>query len=481
MKILVCLLALLFTTTSLSARVREVGNGREFPTLQVAATVAQPGDTILIREGVYGSAGHIVDLKGSEVSPIVIRAADNETVIFRGGSNAIQLSDPAYLSLEGFIFEGQTGNGVNIDDGGTYDTPAQNIWILNCEWRAMDASGNNDQLKLSGVDYFAVENCRFADGAEGGSAVDMVGCHFGTFRNNSFQNAGSNCIQAKGGTGYIDIVANHFKDGGQRAINIGGSTGLEFFRPFGATYEAINIYVWSNIFEGSVAPIAFVGSLNSQVFNNTIIRPERWAVRILQESVDGFAPTGHNSFFNNIIVFTSQQPAFNIGDGTAPETFTISHNLWYNPDNASWSGPNTPVDEPGRIVNQDPRFADPAYRLSPNSPAVHSGFIHSQTRTDLFGMPFSNPPSMGAIEYQEASVALTGTDVPLPAYPNPTTGKVVINSSEHTHSDVTVIDLMGRIVLRGSFDSQLSIDLSSLPPGRYTLQCDGKRASIVKQ
>ena len=51
------------------------------------------------------------------------------------------------------------------------------------------------------------------------------------------------------------------------------------------------------------APVAFVGAVNSQVVNNTIYRPGRWALRILQETTDSnFLEVGDNSFRNNIVV-----------------------------------------------------------------------------------------------------------------------------------------------------------------------------------
>jgi len=58
-------------------------------------------------------------------------------------------------------------------------------------------SGNNDLLKLSGLDYFEIRNCEFRNGAEGGSGIDMVSCHHGIIQGNHFENLGSNSIQCK--------------------------------------------------------------------------------------------------------------------------------------------------------------------------------------------------------------------------------------------------------------------------------------------
>jgi len=100
------------------------------------------------------------------------------------------------------------------------------------------------------LDSFSVSNCLFLNGSPGGSGIDMVGCHHGTFEGNRFEHMGANAVQAKGGTSDITIQRNFFKDGGQRSLNLGGSTGLQFFRPDTAHYEAADLRVYANIFVG---------------------------------------------------------------------------------------------------------------------------------------------------------------------------------------------------------------------------------------
>jgi hypothetical protein len=243
-------------------------------------------------------------------------------------------------------------------------------------------------------------NCRFLNGSPGGSLIDMVGCHSGLIEENHFENGGSNCVQVKGGSSDITIRGNRFLKGGQRAVNIGGSTGLQFFRPIGTNYEASDIRVWSNIFIEGMSPVAFVGAVKCEVINNTIIRPDRWVVRILQETVrTEFQPCGQNIFRNNIIVLSSTgQSAINIGPNTAPETFIFSNNLWYNPDFPSWSGPETPAKENGQILNRDPQFSDDQYRLKPLSPAVGKGYQTQQPEFDYFGKKFKKTRAIGAVE-----------------------------------------------------------------------------------
>lgn len=387
-----------------SATTRTVGAGLAHTNLRSATQVSGPGDTILMLSGSYAGDQWIADLHGNRTAPILIAAATGATVVVRGGSEAWHFAEVSWVTVHGITFTGQSANGVNVDDGGTYDTPAHHITFDSCTWRDMAATGNNDQLKLSGVDSFTVRNCRFVNGSALGSGVDMVGCHWGLFTGNHFENQGSNSIQAKGGSRYVRIERNVFLDGGERALNLGGSTGLQFFRPDTAHYEAANLGVYSNVFVGSQAPIAFVGCIESEVVNNTIDRPGRWVLRILQETVDSrrFAPCGRNRFVNNIVYRSGLATDCNIGDSTAPATFAFTCNLWYNFATPSSSAPrDLPVADSGSVIGLSPGFADTAarnYSILSTSPAAGHGRAVEQPTLDFAGASFSSHRAIGAYE-----------------------------------------------------------------------------------
>lgn len=483
------LLCAILALSAASARTLEVGAGKQYTRLQAAATVATPGDTILMRAGTYSGGDAIANLQGTAAAWITLRAANSETVLFRGGSQAFQLSDAAFLRIEDLTFEQQTGNGVNIDDGGTLDTPSHHIVIERCVWLGMNATGNNDELKMSGIDTFTVRNCIFLNGSAGGSQIDMVGCHQGIFAGNYFEDGGSNCIQAKGGSSDILIQGNTFINGGERALNIGGSTGLAFFRPQGINYEAANIYVYSNIFVGSTAPIAFVGAVNCEVINNTIHRPTRWAIRILQETVgNGFLPCSNNSFINNIIVFSTGQPAINISGNTSPETFTFSHNLWFNPDNPTWNGPNTPVTEVSRILNMNPQFDDTTkFFLATTSPARGKGKDVPRPEADFSGMTFTSPRSIGArhgnppMSVQEGQLPV----IPVQVRPHPVTGgcaRLLLPAELHAISTAQFINIATGSAYEATAHSngmEVEYDVHALPEGVYIVELQGQPIAKV--
>lgn len=454
---------LLIGASALHSEVLHVGSGYPYASISAAANDAGPGDTVLVHDGTYGGGQFISDLQGTPDAPIVFTAESSGGAIFSGGTEAWHLTDVAWIRIEGFRFVGQTGNGVNIDDGGTYETPSHNVVIEDCFFHDMAASGNNDLLKLSGLDSFLISNCSFSNGSAGGSGVDMVGCHHGLFTGNRFTAMGSNAIQAKGGTRFVRIERNTFIDAGQRAINLGGSTGLEFFRPIDATFEAADLEVYSNVFVGSLAPIAYVGSTRVKVINNTIWKPERWAIRILQETVDPdrFVPCGENAFCNNIVVIDGRvSTQVNIGPNTAPETFIFTNNLWYHSENPSWAGPTLPVDEQWGIVGSDPLLADPAsenFRIPSTCPAVGKGYTLDEPRVDFYGQLFNAPPSIGAAEGNPRTAGVTferhagNTAVPNPAVrivPNPSAGTCAVSYSLVRASAVTLqlFDPQGRLI-----------------------------------
>lgn len=481
------LFLLLLLTPSLSARTLEVSGGGTYQNLEAAAAVAGPGDTILFRAGVYPGGQFVGGLQGRADAWITIMAAPDEAVILRGGGNAWQLSDPSYLRIAGFIVEGQTLNGMNIDDGGSFETPAHHIVIERCRWRGIDAEGNNDQLKMSGVDSFEVRDCIFIDGAGGGSMIDMVGCHDGSFTGNIFERAGSNCIQAKGGSREIRIERNTFNDGGSRAINIGGSTDPQFFRPQGVGYEAANIRVYSNIFVGSDAPIAYVGTINSEVVNNTIWLPGRWAIRILQETTGPeYVECGDNIFANNIVVVDNDAagPTVNIGPNTRSETFTFANNLWYNIQNPGWSGPNLPAAETNGVNGTDPRLAAPPVDMSlqAGSPAIAAGLATPFPLLDHAGHPFATPRSIGALE---GGMPTTGVaddraiDCSITARPGEEHALAFISIRTAGTMEATLFDLRGegRWAHRewcNAGSTTLIIPLDGLPAGVFLcmVRCD---------
>jgi hypothetical protein len=449
-----------------------IGAGYPQTTITHAKPIVKPGDTLLCHDAVMTGGQYIDGLSGSGGKYIYIIADPTKNVTIQGGNNSIQFADCNYIHFEGFIIQGQTGNGLNIDDAATPATPTHHWRINKCIFRNINATGNNDLLKLSGLDNFEITNCTFLNGALGGSGVDMVGCHFGMIADNIFENLGSNSIQAKGGTHEIDILRNHFKNGGARALNLGGSTGLEFFRPLNSKTEAERIRVIANVIEGSEAAIAFVGSTQVEVSNNTILYPKKWILRILQETVDPtrFLPCGNNTFFNNIVVVDNNVSIdVNIGPNTLPETFTFENNLWFKTTNLSWLGPVLP----GKAVNS--KVANPmiltgtVYKIPLFSAATAFGKAYNKNILDKDKRFFNSRPSVGAYESNPLTVRTKEqTTTTIYPYPNPFSEELHLDLDLEGEKQIEVYNINGQRVERlRSTDNTIIIKTSGLSNGSY--------------
>lgn len=397
-----------------------------FQTLPRALENVRPGDAIRLLPGTYPAGHFIEDIAGTEDNPIWLGGVPGEErPLIYGGSTALHLVCARYLVLENLEVSGAAANGINCDDGGDYANPeaARRLVFRNLFIHDIGTGGNNDGLKLSGVNDYYVLDCEFARMSAGGSAIDHVGCHGGLIARCTFTDAGSNSIQCKGGSENIDIRWNKFIRGGSRAINIGGSTGFEFFRPplsaAEPNFESRNIRVLANLFIGSDAPVAFVGTVDSLVANNTIIEPSRWVLRILQETVSTpayeFLPSGQNHFLNNLVYYSRAdlRTHANIGPDTAPETFTFANNLWYAFDQPAQSQPSLPVPEVDGIAGENPKFQNAGagdYTPRDGSPAAGSGQPIAELKADLLERCYANPPSIGAFEASPPEPPQADTD-----------------------------------------------------------------------
>lgn len=340
--------------------------------LRDALGAAKPGERIVLAPGEY-EGFHVSGVRGLRGRPIVVVA---KGAAFKGG---VQLSDVAHLEIEGLVIEGAPGNGLNIDDGGTFETPSHHVVLRAVTVRDCGGRGNEDGIKLSGVEDFLLERCTVERWGRGGSAVDMVGCRRGvidscTIRDRE-EGTASSGVQAKGGSRDVAIRRCRFEHAGQRAVNIGGSTGLAYFRPRPEGFEAKDVTVEGCAFVGSTAPIAFVGVDGAVVRFNTFYRPRKWFFRILQKTrAEGVVPCRRGVFSDNLVVYRADEVGtpVNVGDGTAPDTFEFARNYWFCIDDPVRGPPRLPVAEKDPAGGKDPMLRDDL-TLAATSPARRHG------------------------------------------------------------------------------------------------------------
>jgi hypothetical protein len=392
--------------------------GAPYATIDRAVDDATPGTAIRVHWGSYAGGTYIENLAGTAAAPIWIGGAPGEDKpLITGGLEGLHLSRVRYLIVHDLHVNSPDQNGINCDDGGDYSNEDATRFVIfrNLVISGVGAAGNEDALKLSGVnDYFVLDTEFNYWGTGGGSGIDHVGCHRGLIARSHFVTPGDNAVQTKGGSSDIEIRWNWlYHVGGQRGVNIGGSTGLQYFRPplstAGPNSEASNVRVVANVIVGGWAALAFVGCLDCLAANNTIIDPENWILRILQETTTSggyvFLPCGRNTFVNNLVYFSRGDLStwVNIGPNTAPDTFTFSHNLWYAHDDPGASSPasDLPVTEIAPVVGQDPQIPDPSggnLRIPMSSPAAAAGVPLAGIVGDASGACYATPPSIGAFQ-----------------------------------------------------------------------------------
>jgi hypothetical protein len=317
----------------------------------------------------------------------------------------LHLVNPRYVVLQGLSVRNGFPHGINIDDGGDYSSPAEHIILRDMEIRDVGMGGNSDCLKMSGVDNFHILDSEFSN-CNQGEAIDMVGCHDGVVAGNYFHDIVLNAVQTKGGSADVLIHGNRFVDVTARAINAGGSTGLQYFRPIDATHEAARIRMTGNLFlRTNNAAVAFVGCDTCVFAHNTIVEPSGYVARILEEQT-ARGPGSNGQFINNIVVFNTADlgsTPVNVGGGTLPGSFTFGWNLWYALDDAGYSGPTyfggLPAEQ-GSVIQQDPVFVNRAggdYHLQAGSPAIaQATSVPGGVLADFDGRDYADPAAIGA-------------------------------------------------------------------------------------
>lgn len=308
----------------------------------------KPGDEIILMPGPHRPA-YFQNLHGTADKPITIRGfSEDHPGLITGQSFGIQLSRPRHVILQDLIISGARGNGLNLDDQDSQNAIGE-PWIADVLIRRVKVlrtgpSGNTDGIKLSGLRNVRVFECTVE--GWGGSAIDLVGCQDVTIDSSTFrglsEHAQSSGIQIKGGSSRIRVTQCRLENAGLRAINLGGSTDLKYFRPpvpenakVDSQFEAMDVLIERCVIIGSDCAVAFVNARGAAIRQNTIVNPKLWVFRLLQETRDPrFGPSEGGTIGGNLIVWQKGKldELINIGPSTKPDALVFEENIWWSPD-----------------------------------------------------------------------------------------------------------------------------------------------------
>lgn len=319
---------------------------RDAAELRDALKQLRDDTTLKLAAAEYGGGYAVANRRGLHITAL----DPDKKPTFTGGNQAWHFSRCQGLQVSHLNISGQKHNGLNIDDGGDRKQRVKGIALRNLEVSDIGPIGNFDGIKCSGLEDLIIEDCRIH--GWGGQGIDFVGCHRAQIRRCHLQGkagfSASAGIQLKGGSADVVVESCSFQNASARPLNIGGSTGMEFFRPPEAKAEASRITVKNNRIEGSECAAAFVGVDGCDFSHNRIIQPQKWIFRILQETrAPGFVPCRKVTIHHNTIEFLRAQvhTELNIGDATAADTFVFHDNHWLASDRPQDSRPQLPVKE----------------------------------------------------------------------------------------------------------------------------------------
>lgn len=261
-----------------------------FATLQFAANRVSAGDSVMVLGGNY--IGFDIRTSGSQSSPIVFKAIENDVVIYQrnaGTPDGINVENADWIVIDGFEVKDQPRAGIRIVLS-DFVVVKNNNCHNNYRWGIF--SGFTDDI--------TIENniCSYSTDEHGiyvsNSSDRPIIRNNHSFNNNSC-GIHMNGDISMGGDGIISnalIEGNILHDngyGGGSALNMDGVQDSKIYNNLIYNNHATGIALYR--IDGGDA------SKNNKVYNNTIVHPAdgRWAILI----VDG--STG-NTLYNNIFI-----------------------------------------------------------------------------------------------------------------------------------------------------------------------------------
>ena len=499
------------------------------PTVQAGILAALPGDTILVRAGLYRESITFPISGSAALGYITLRGEPGATLDGTGaGSNGIRISSRNYIRVVGMEIQNFKGSGTRIGisvDGssshlvirnnlvhhienptgnahgiafyGTSSTPISDILVDGNEIRNCKL-GSSESLVLNGnVTDFTVSNNLIHDNDNIG--IDFIGFE-GTGPAGSDQARNGICV---GNTVFNISSLNNPAYGGERSadgIYVDGGRGIviEKNRVYNCDIgielasehqgkSTEDITVRSNFVSGSYQANIMAGgyasnkgnAVNLRIVNNTTWQGTSGEVA-LQYNCNGVL------IGNNIFRARSSQ-AYLQNWGGNNRSITVRNNLYHGQSASSpgdWSDTNPTFADP-RLVN--PAALD--LHVGVNSPAIDSG---ADLGADGAGNPVSGVVDidgearvtsgsidLGADEFGPGTTSVGGGERlnAVRAFPNPSRAGFRITTAE-TISRVSVFDVFGRSVLerRDVGAGQFTVG-ERLAPGVYFVVLEGEGGS----
>jgi parallel beta-helix repeat protein len=457
-----------------------------FATLQHAADIVIPGDSVLVLLGSY--TGFDLRTGGIENAQIVFKALDNNVIIDNPNSvtpDGINIEEAGWVTIEGFNVINQPRAGIRIAVS-DFVTIKNNTCTANARWGIF--TGFTDDILIEN------NTCSFS-GAEHGIYVSNSGDRPVVRNNLCFENNGCgiqlNADLSQGGDGIIsnaviegNILHDNCYNGGS-AINLDGVQESVIYNNLLYNNHSTGIALF--MIDGAE------GSKNNKVYNNTILIPAdgRWAVLAVGGSTGNTILNNilinHHAFRGSIAFDQASEPGFQ-SDYNLLEDRLSNDDGNSNMTLAAWQ--NLGYDTHSFLVDaEDQIFTDPAssdFHLKMNSQPVDIGTpeVSPVVTEDLDNVPRPqlNGYDIGTYEYYSATEVEYQRQNPdfvlYQNYPNPFNPATVINY-RLKHSgfiSLKVFDILGNEIAilvneeKSAGSYQIIFDGSRFSSGVYIYQ-----------
>ena len=357
---------------SCGGKVRCVGNGHPYSTVQAAVDAVQPGDTVLVHDGQY--RGFIVSRGGSSSNRITVMAAGSGALINTANSDGegITIDDSDYVTIQGFTVEGMPGYGL-ATHGATATSPMRWLEIRNNTVR----NSGSSNIYLSQVANSIIEgNVATGSSTSHGIYLANGGSDDTVLRGNRCSGNAKNGIHFNGDSsvGGDGLHSGLVIDGNVLFQNVANGLDMD-----GVERSIIqNNVIYDN---GRNAVRGFQidaasGPADLTIVNNTLSVPNGggWAIKLTEDG-------GGHVIFNNVALAASgASGSIAVDNGTfSSESNVVSDRFSLDGDAttislATWRGSGrdtTSVNSTTAAVFVAPESSD--FRLKAGAPAVDIG------------------------------------------------------------------------------------------------------------
>jgi len=371
-------------------------NERPWKTLQHAADLSEPGDTINIEKGSYSPFK--ITKSGTKDHPIIFNA-DGATIDAFSGAfrDGIEIRKANHITIKGFKVHHANRAGIS----------AVTCSDITIEWNELLENKNWGIFTGFCSNLVIRHNVTAKSKNQHGIYVSNTSSNIQIYNNHSFDNPGAgiqlNADKHMGGKGVIKNVIIYNND-----IHHNGSEGGAAINLDGVQHSKIfNNLVYNNsgtgiaIFKGDAAE----GSKFNQIIHNTIAMPSsgRWCVLFKNES-------SNNVFKNNICENKhSFRGSINI-DETSKNGFISDHNLLTNRFTFDDGETVVKYDHWLNSINQDKNShiinkSTQLFRMDTLKPTLkkpnsvkNKGVYMSNYDLDYYGKARKKSPDIGAIQ-----------------------------------------------------------------------------------